>query len=85
MRKNFPGMRTGRRSPPVHRGRGPRSGEGVQKAGVNKRTEQITLLHIFSAPPPRQRRYSPYEQGESAVRSAYSSACVLVFLTAKYD
>ena len=48
-------------------------------------TTNLLVTNSFSAPPHHYVVPSPYEQGESAVRSVYSSACVLVFLTGKYD
>jgi hypothetical protein len=45
------------------------AGEGVQNKRVES-SEEYAMRYVF-APPPRQRRYSPYKQGESAIRIKY--------------
>ena len=64
---------SGRRSPPVYRGRGPRSGEGVRNT-PRMATSNYSLLtpHFFRHPLTAKAVPSPYKLGESAVRSFFT-------------
>ncbi len=61
------GVTSGWRSPPVYRGRGPRSGEGVQNTQLPMNYFGATLTP-FKHPLTAKAVPSPYKQGESAIR-----------------